>query len=123
MRKNTAYKIAKYTSWIALLLNFVFLVYLYIKDSEAAVWYLFIAGFLFIIPWILFLIALWVSKKWKNIEKPTIITFLIASILFGFFAVYLIFANNSYQNNIEWVMIAMSVITIAESLNILFAKK
>ena len=122
MQKEMSYKIARYTSWLALILNLALFIYLSTIDSEEAIWFFLFAGPFFIIPWVLFLIVIWISSKWENVERATIIVFLVSSCILFVFAIYLTFVNNAPMNNLERITIIISVIITAETLNILFSK-
>lgn len=91
MLRNTAYKIAKYTSWIVILLWIIlpaFFTLVLVEPSiyaEGLIW-----GYIFIIPFIiapplLFLIIIWVVRKWNNAFKPLLGTFIVALVLFTIF--------------------------------------
>lgn len=123
MQKKTAYSIAKWTSWTILLLLIAFAVYMFTVDSEGAMWALAIAGPFYFLPWIVFLIALYVSDKWRNTEKGMMIFILVAALAFAAGLILLMFMNNTLNDKMEWMLLIIPAVIITETLNILLSRR
>ncbi len=129
MFRQTSYKLAKYTSWIIVLLGILLpflgllldgnldwevIVFVYVVYTDAA-------PFL-ICPSILFLIVLGITKRWERTFKPLLILFVVTLASFMFYEFYLYSLGRLESSLFAFVAFGISIVTLIESI-ILFASK
>ena len=126
MNRNIAYKIAKYTSWIIILFGIVLPLILTLLlegsiDLEGLIFgYIFIIPFL-IVPFVLFLVVLWITGKWKKTFKSLLVLFVIALASFMLWGLYLYLFENLVP---QFAFIAgiLYIILLIESIILLSSK-
>lgn len=116
MQRDSAYKIARYTSWIALIISLIGLIWG--ADSEGIIFGLIIVGPFISLPWIIFLAALYVTKRWNNLEKSIMVMLVALSFILLVSGIYIAFQNGIFEL-IDAVIILVAIIIGGESINIL----
>ncbi len=125
MLRQTSYKIAKYTSWIIILLGillpFIFFFIDGARDLEGIVFvYIFAIPFL-ICPFVLFLIILWITKRWERTFKPLLVLFVIVLAGFMLWGLYLYLFENLVPR-FALIAGALCTVLLIESIILLTSK-
>ena len=132
MQKQTSYKLAKYTCWILILLWVLYSVTSYflsdMKNLEFILSYIF--GFFLIVPLFIFLIILWITRRWSNTFTWLIKFWITLLIPFTLYGLYYLIRSISYSLNSygvitpdPFIIFAIELIIILiESFMLLYSK-